>query len=624
MLNGKKIAVLCMSQIHDIENSRFTHLLSEYLKKENISLWIYNMSISSYWNEEEISAESAVFDIIDFTKADIIILMHEKIQSNTISSRIIENAFKHTLPVIVVDGDFEGCVSVKFDYAKGFEKIVRHVVEEHGVRDLYFIGGEKGNQFSDEREKIFRAVLTEHKIKIDENMFGYGRFWADPAREAAKKIISERENLPKAIICANDIMAINVISVLKEEGFSIPQDIIVTGFDGIDDIYFNFPTVTSAKCSADQLASTISQATKACLNGHAENKYLIIPELLCNESCGCSSSFLEDNLSKLNNRFYRYQDDYNCLTKVCERIQASESISQAAWAFCDPIIHDLICIADKQCANREIDLFEEPDGDHNDMMVIFDSSNTKNILRPLSSNEIIPQIAELTEKGCTLIFNSITYMNRAYGYICFHFNNYNAIEYSKIPQTISCIGMGLGGFVTRQYQRFLQTKIEEIYKYDSLTGLLNRLSFYKEFETIRSDLIENKIPINIVFTDLDGLKKINDTFGHNAGDIAIATTAKALKNSVPENSLCVRFGGDEMLAVIVGEYDNDKLKCDFNNCLKKFNDTSGVDFIVSASIGIHKTLLSEKFRLEDLFSIADEEMYKQKIQKKMKLNNNLQ
>ena len=59
--------------------------------------------------------------------------------------------------------------------------------------------------------------------------------------------------------------------------------------------------------------------------------------------------------------------------------------------------------------------------------------------------------------------------------------------------------------------------------------------------------------------DLDGLKNINDTQGHLAGDRAIAAVAEALKSTCPEDAICVRFGGDEMLAFIMGDCECDSI-----------------------------------------------------------------
>ncbi len=325
---------------------------------------------------------------------------------------------------------------------------------------------------------------------------------------------------------------------------------------------------------------------------------------------------MPDYLNKFNDRFYRYQDDYNSLAKVCERIQTSENIEKAAWSLYDPIIHDLICVADKRCSQKDCDLFEEGSNISDDMIVIFDCGHTENILRPITRGELIPRLDEFAQNGCPLVFNCLTYLNIPFGYICFHFNEYDVTDYTEIPQTASAVSMGLGGFVTRQYQRYLQDRIEQMYRFDSLTGLLNRLSFYKEFDEIKPRLIKEKTPVNIVFADLDGLKKINDTYGHDAGDTAIAAVAKALKDSVPAESLCVRFGGDEMLSIIFGEYDHDKLRSTFDKALKDFNRISKQNFTVSASVGIYKTVPTDELRLEDIIRTADKQMYRQKMQKK--------
>lgn len=199
MLNGTKIIALCTSRIYDPQLQGFVEILNESLKKKGVRLWIYAINADIYWNEEKLTAEIHVFDYIPYDSVDAVIIMDEKIKSNTVSNRIISAAKKNNVPVIVVDGQYEGTISLAYDYAAGFEQVVRHVIEDHKVKNPHYMAGFEGNKFSEERKQVFIKVLSENGIAFDDSMVSYGEFWATPARIATQKLIDENR-VPEAII----------------------------------------------------------------------------------------------------------------------------------------------------------------------------------------------------------------------------------------------------------------------------------------------------------------------------------------------------------------------------------------------------------------------------------------
>ena len=118
-----------------------------------------------------------------------------------------------------------------------------------------------------------------------------------------------------------------------------------------------------------------------------------------------------------------------------------------------------------------------------------------------------------------------------------------------------------------------------------------------------------------MLADLDGLKHINDTYGHDEGDIAIKALASALKSSCPEGSICIRFGGDEMFAVIGEECDPARIKADMYAFIERFNEASDTPYEVSASVGIY-TSDDGTIDFEELVRKSDELMYIDKFRKK--------
>ena len=93
--------------------------------------------------------------------------------------------------------------------------------------------------------------------------------------------------------------------------------------------------------------------------------------------------------------------------------------------------------------------------------------------------------------------------------------------------------------------------------YDELTKIYNRRGFIEK----SMELLKNNIgsEVKVVFCDLDHLKEINDTFGHNEGDYAISNAAKLIVESLPKNAIVSRVGGDEFVSIFVVNFKNSLL-----------------------------------------------------------------
>lgn len=108
--------------------------------------------------------------------------------------------------------------------------------------------------------------------------------------------------------------------------------------------------------------------------------------------------------------------------------------------------------------------------------------------------------------------------------------------------------------VTRAFTQLHETnkKLNYIATHDALTGLFNRHSLWKFFE----DLEESREHYCIIMGDLDDFKKINDTYGHDCGDIVLKSVAGVILNNVGEQDMACRWGGEEMLIVMRGTRDD--------------------------------------------------------------------
>ena len=621
MLNGRRLIALCTSRIYDPYIFSFVETLNNKLNEADCSLLIFTLNSDLYWRENELTAERAVFDIIPYDMVDAIILMDERIKSHSIATRIISRARRHQLPVIVVDGHYRNTVSINFDYRSGFEAVTRHIIEHHHSKRPHMIAGIKGNPFSDERIDVFKRVLSENNTAFDDSMLSYGEFWAHPAREATLNIL-KRDVLPDAIICANDIMAINVCDTLTSNGIDVPEQIMVSGFDGYDEVFFTSPKITTALCNYVLLSEATVATTLKCLNKEKADNQLITPKLIENESCGCPSclSHSKSVLNRFNDESYRYQDDIREMNRISTRMQTSESPTEMAACLNDPDMQDLYVVINKKCFNVNHNMLLDPPGSllHREYCLIYDSSQPDQKIKKVRS--ILPlhwsdeAIEEFLSGHYPLVFNALDYMDKPLGFICYAYKNLDITNYAKACSITNTISMGIGGYINMRYQKMLSEKVDEMYIRDSLTKLYNRIGFYNIYNKLKASPKNLGKPITVIMTDLNGLKYINDNYGHASGDNAIATSAAVLKKACPKRAICARFGGDELFAVILGECNTKAILGRMETLFNDFNDNSGLPYSVISSAGSHTEILTPDFDLSEALKIADSKMYVMKRQ----------
>ena len=650
MLYGKKVIALCTSRVYDAQVNEFIRTLNSLLDHRKYILFIFSINNDMYWEDNNVNAGTSVYSLIDFSVTDVVIIMDEKIKSKPVSGKIAADAKACSVPVIHLDKDGDGDgdgICINFDFEKGFELIVRHVIEEHAVRRVHLIAGFRDNPFSDARVEVFKKVTIENGIPFTDDMVSYGNFWAKPAAEAALKLV-ENGRLPEAIICANDVMALGVCAALAEKGIRVPEDVIVTGFDGYDEIYFSMPKISSVRCGNDTMAGVVFDTLMGLFedSGSAENMFedrrrmkgsladnmrtgsmpsgriMVTPELVLNGSCGCPDSEPPaDVYGRMNAGFYRYQDDIRRMFNISEVVQMSDSFEKIAEYMKDDLLLDTCCIINRSCLCRENDYFSAESISmgkrfEEERILLYDHNSDTYDLRPIGGSSLAPNLQKLSEREYPVIFTSITYMDKPIGYVCFSYNSCEMPDYSKTFQISTALGIGLGGFIIRQYQRYLNEKVEEMYKNDFLTQLYNRNGFFAAFQDFKEKRAYEGQVVSLFSADLDGLKYINDHFGHDAGDVAIKAVADALRTSCPEGSLCARFGGDEMIALVFGNSPAGEIAAEIEKHLDRFNAEAGLDYTVSASCGYCTAFFDESFDFDYISKLADENMYKIKKNRK--------
>ena len=138
------------------------------------------------------------------------------------------------------------------DHEEGIEQAILHLVAL-GHRRIAYISGKSDLRSSKRRLEAFQRTMHQLFPDAPEMIFS-GNFKVEGGRRAASEILElESENLPTAIVCANDLTAIGAISELEANGLNVPQDISIVGFDDIAFAALTKPTLTTVHLPLNEL-----------------------------------------------------------------------------------------------------------------------------------------------------------------------------------------------------------------------------------------------------------------------------------------------------------------------------------------------------------------------------------
>lgn len=632
----RKCIAVCVTGYNWEYETRVVSGISEKCTELGIDLLIFAtlikrppLNVDRRLPESIIRGESEIFNLINYDLIDGIIILGDSIISESIIENITARAAEKNIPAVNVnDPNHKLFRNVILSDKIAMELIMRHLIEVHHLRKINFIGGFPGNLQTEERLAAYKKILSEHNIPVEESRIAYGEFWTKAAKCTEKFMSSDDK--PEAIVCASDTMAIFAMDYLQNSGFKIPEDIIVTGFDGIADCEQYSPTLTSVRrgfVSAGKKAVEI--IADICNGKPTDETYEIDSELIPMQSCGCvpkNSRHIFDysgekygaENSDLEFRSYIYDmnTDFAAVTKPEELFYAAK---QSAEYF--KLKKLFICL----CSNierddeklDENDLITDFRGISDTMVNMFSYGSDIPIEYKFPAAQLIPENILNSGKPAVLAFSPLYFKDAFLGYLAYEPSCFKGRGENFATWTMT-LSNNTGSFYMNKKLELVVEQLENLYVRDPLTGLYNRRGMSRYGKELLDKAKKADSCLTVVCSDIDNLKPINDLYGHEAGDNAILQTAKAISSAMPSGAVCVRTGGDEFCTVLDCCTD-DEIKSIIENIdktLNNYNSTSGLPYTIGCSCGSYSMRARDTESVEKIAAFADEEMYKVKIRKK--------
>ena len=544
------------------------------------------------------------------------------------------------IPKVSVGYEIEGIPAIKINSNKTVQDLVSHLVECHGCKKFVIMRCDSGNFESLERERCVLETLEKYGITVEPKCILNGNFLFDNAYSSMSNFLRANEGIDfDAVVCLNDSMAMGVMNCLIDRGVKVPDQVKVTGFDNVFETNPAELDITTIDQRIDGFAYDAMDMVCDIINGErVEPLRMSDSALMIRHSCGCETKPVDKELvyeSSLKRRYDIFRTGGNQLYMLHYFLMETQTpvplenlYSRLHYSLCLFDISGMVLVLYNHSVYFEKNSdFKRPDA----ARVAMSFFNEKSFERPdISFNpnaRILPaEIMERMEGGYTLypIFAECF----QYGYMFFRLGRFERIFYQSVFELISkeiVTSIKITGEQTEKNSLKNQNVTLEQYSEkmhrlsftDEMTGLLNRRGFYEYARRQITASLEAGRTGLIIYCDMDGLKKINDTYGHDVGDRAIKYEAQILKSVFRSTDISGRLGGDEfaVLACDMKLKDFPRIKRAMAAECDKINSGSLEPFTLSVSVGCAE-FTPARSDIEELLNFADTSQYEDKRAKK--------
>ncbi len=557
-----------------------------------------------------------VFGLSNVGNYDGIISADDTMHNYEINLDLRKHLRGASCPVVCLRNSVDGCYNVVFDDRQEMYNMTKHIIYDHKCKDIGFVTGTFALDDTTNRLSGYMDAMLEAGLIIDEDTdIFHGNYWNNQGDETAEFFMNREKGLPEAIICSNDYMALALIDSLKKQGIHCPEDVIVTGLDNVPESSENIPMLTTIDFDVTEMcgaAIDIIEQYHVDLTRLKKKKH-IRGKCIYRSSCGCMNlndvlvqnyEMMRDIITEehsnavqcvhMNMQFGSVLDMNECVRRALKLFRNTNRYSHI-YAI---LKNQLYAEAEEY---KKVSLLETPSKD-----------------LEVSTPYPISKSRDKQLEGNTNVFFPINCQDELYGYFVLQLKD-------DIPQYFDVVTAQLlimvGNTLKKLELLSLQGELEDIkmlYQQDPLTGLYNRRGFENRirelYETEHGDETTEPENFRVVFSsiDVDGLKSINDNYGHFEGDRAIKAVADCIREVLKENEFAARIGGDEFCATILLKNESDdinefreKLYAAVRKASSRFTKYSFGVSVGLAEISSYRSILEG-------MKEADKDMYREK------------
>lgn len=571
--------------------------------------------------------EYNIYNLPNYDRFDGVLLMINTISDPEHKKKIVERVRASGLPAVVFDcNDYPDFFNITIDNITAMEELVRHIICEHGARRIEYISGPASNPEANDRYAALMRVCAEQGVTIPPECVHHGEFRSIDGRKAAEEMLRSGRKLPDALICANDAMALTAIAEFTKHGVRIPEDMIVTGFDNTYNARHHYPSLTTVGRPLNQAGYAACETLLGFIEGDdCEKIQRLGAAPIFAESCGCSNVFSED-VAAYKKSTYRLidscRDDINLLNRLSSELAEAETETESMSIIAN-YLGDMEC---ERCCICMCEGWDSTWSDGEQLVTGYSAKMhapliwDKGAVRYFGSFDTSQMNPIPNETGGNIsYFLPLHFREHCLGYFVATNGNF-PIKSMLCHSILMNISNSLENIRKLINLNSAIRELDRLYVIDPLCGIYNRNGFIRAADAKFRECRKMGEMILVSFIDMDGLKVINDEYGHNEGDFALQRLASTIVECCRDGWISARFGGDEF--IIMGICSEEKAREEINELfvkrLAQTNKLMNKPYEISASIGTIVSEIKEDDTMFSLISQADEIMYEQKKRKHSK------
>lgn len=497
--------------------------------------------------------------------------------------------------------------------------MVEHFIQVHGFRNICFMSGKREMKDAQLRLKAYLDTMEKHGLPVTERMIFHGNYWKSFGEEALNWFLEEGKPLPQAIVCANDYMAISICDALQKKGIQVPEQVCVSGFDDVEEASVSVPALTSIKVNYRDMGRKAVHLLENLWQGRAafEGIDSVKIDSRFRGSCGCVQSIDSRAITKLFQRKEQLQNALyhgSSMHVDLENADTFKFLMNVGRAYISAIRfeHIYICMCDESERQEEKATLTNQYTEHmvlrNVMNMVEDNPHEERFLR----SELLP--AAYRREGEIFFISTLHERNDCFGYVVIVTDSPDELRY-QFQTWIASVSMSLAKLQMYEENQALN-EMRRQYGRDELTGIPNRREMERVLQKQYDHLRQSGESFFVVSVDMDGLKYINDHFGHLEGDAALKALAEILAAEQGENGVAARTGGDEFQICMATQSQGivESRIAAIRRQIQQYNEDSDRPYELSASIGYARC--DQCVPLLSCLQQADKNMYREKSGKK--------
>ena len=595
--------------------------ISQACSENNADTFVF--SCYGGWSEDPIYniGEYNIFSLMNTDDYDGFIIISRTIASYPIREQLRKKIVASGKPAISIEHDLEGIHYVGINNYEAMYHMVEHLIVHHQCRVLNYAGGPEDDYENLERMRAFRDVLAKYDIHVEERRIrNFGYKYSDGI-DAFRHFNKIEIASPDAVVCANDELAVGYCCEASRNGLKAPNDFLITGFDNFRFAETFVPKLTTVDREKELCGYHSCSILFSLIEGDdVPHRTMLKSYGIFAQSCGCdnntsahvqlSRDIVIENILKNEAVKLRLNSMEKTLVK-CENFHDYYFQLQNYIPLLETPAFYILINESEQKAMLSSNT-TSPSRGYDPLMYVaiaYENGHVCDMTGPVPSAGILPVVPD--DSACHMyLISPLHFQDHCVGYSIV-VDSLLMLRQNVYYDWLNSINLSMEAVREKQLMAFLNDKLNTLYMEDSLTGLYNRFGYSVKAEKVFSSDNSSGLKTMVMFMDLNGLKLINDTFGHEHGDLALRTLGNVIKNNAPRDAALVRFGGDEFLIVspITEHSEADRLKQSLESSLDAYNSTSKIPYEISASIGYVITDPLAGITLDEYVKQADKMMY---------------